>query len=308
MTQRTERPLTARVAVYLAATWLLAWALMKLFLGNPMEVPETVRTSSPFDAELTFKVAIAIELSVVCLAIVRPSWGWLPMAGLYAFFVALLVPMVASGAESCGCGGGAVKMPPLVMMAIDALLLAGLLVTRPWRALAGKGLPLVLLAVGLVVSWAAPWLVIRSARNVVGPITAATVESAGIRYVELHPETWKGQAIHDVAELTQWIAPEKLPIEGSIVFWRQSCPHCAKHMRELATKDDGSRQFLLVQVQDDLANAPEVDAMPQGEHVTKFAFPEKLQGAFTTPFEVVVTGGNVTAVLTEKELHAHEGG
>jgi hypothetical protein len=305
---RTPRPSLARLAVYLAAAWLLAWAAMKLFFGNPMEVPELVRANSPFEPELTFKLAISVELSIACLAVVRPAWGWLPMAGLYAFFVALLVPMVASGAESCGCGGGAIKMPPLLMMSIDAALLAGLLVTKPWRALAGKGLSPVLLVVGLAVAWAAPWLVIRSAKDIVGPITAETVKSGGIRYVELSPEKWKGQAIHDVAELTRWIEPEKLPVEGSIVAWRQSCPHCAKHLRELATKDDGSRQFLLVQVQDDLANSPEVDAMPQGDHVTKFAFPENLQGAFTTPFEAIVSGGIVTEVHLSEDLEPAEGG
>ncbi len=305
---RTPRPILARLAVYLAATWLLAWALMKLFKGNPMELPEPVRAYSPFDAELTFRVAIAIELSIVSLAVIRPRWGWLPMAGLYTFFVALLVPMVAAGAESCGCGGGAIKMPPLLMLGIDGLLLVGLLATRPWRALAGTGLPLWLLVLGLAVSWAAPWLVIRSSSDVTGPLTAESVARGDIDYVYLEPAKWKGQEIFDVAELTRWIALEKLPIEGSIVFWRQGCPHCADHLRALATKDDGSRQFLLVQVRDDLKDTPLVDAMPQGGHVQTFEFPENLQGAFTTPFEVVVAGGVVKDVLYEKDLHPAEGG
>jgi hypothetical protein len=300
---RAARPILARLAVYLAATWLLAWALMKLFKGNPMELPGPVRAWSPFDAELTFRVAIAIELSIVSLVVVRPRWGWLPMAGLYAFFVALLVPMVASGAESCGCGGGAIKMPPLLMLSIDGLLLVGLLATRPWRVLAGTGLPLWTLALGLVTSWASPWLVIRSATDLEGPLTTEAIEKGGIRYFNLEPAKWKGQAIYDVAELTRWIAVEKLPIEGSIVFWRQGCDHCAQHLRELATKDDRSRQFLLVQVRDDLKDARAVDAMPQGGHVQTFEFPEGLQGMFTTPFEVVVVGGVVKDVLYEEDFH-----
>lgn len=300
---RTPHATYARLAVYLATAWLLVWALMKLFKGNPMELPEPVRAHSPFDAELTFRVAIAIELSIACLAVTRPRLGWLPLAGLYAFFVALLVPMVASGAESCGCGGGAVKMPPLLMVSIDGLLLVGLLATRPWRAISGAGLPLLLLVAGLAVSWAAPWLVIRSASDVKGPLTTEAVEKGGIRYFNLEPAKWKGQPIFDVAELTRWIAVEKLPIEGSIVFWRQGCPHCADHLRALAAKDDGSRQFLLVQVRDDLKDTRLVDAMPQGGHVQTFEFPENLQGMFTTPFEVVVAGGVVKDVLYEKDFH-----
>jgi len=301
---RTQSPIAARLAVYLTAAWLLAWALVKLFLGNPQSLPEPVRAWSPFEPGLTFRLAIAIELSIVCLAVVRPRWGWVPLAGLFTFFLALLVPMVAAGAESCGCGGGAIKMPPVLMLSIDGLLLVGLLATRPWRSLSGADLPLWILLVGLVAAWVAPWLLDRSASGQEGPITPAMIEK-GI-YADLNPSKWKGQPIYDIAELTRWVPVEKLPIEGSLVFWRQSCPHCAAHLREMATKDDGSRQILLLQVRDDLKNAPEVDAMPQGAHVQTFEFPENVEGAFTTPFEVIVAGGIVTQVLYEEDLHPPE--
>ncbi len=299
----------ARAAVYTAAAWLIVWAGMKLFLGNPQSLPETVRDMSPFDPELTFRVAIAVELSVFCLALLKPHLGWLPLAGLYTFFVALLVPMVAAGVESCGCGGGGIKMSPIVMLSVDSALLAGILLTRPWKRIGGPGLSTLLLALGVAASWAAPWLVIRSSSGTDAPIvvdaTTGTVTSAGtkIDYAFLDPTQWKGRAIVDVAELTKWIGPELLPVEGSIVFWRQSCPHCAGHLREIAAKDDGSRQFLLVQARDDLKNAREVDAMPQGAHVTTFAFPENFEVAITTPVEVVIQGGNVTGVLFEEDFH-----
>lgn len=303
----------SRLTVYLAAAWLVAWAGLKLFAGNPQSLPQPVRDYSPFDPELTFRIAIALELSIFCLALLKPHLGWAPLAGLYAFFTALLVPMVVAGAETCGCGGGAIKMPPLVMLVVDSALLVGILATRPWSRLSGPGLSSLLLLAGVAVSWAAPWLVIRSSSTTDGPIvvdaTTGQVTSAGAKldYAFLDPATWKGQAIVDVAELTRWIGPELLPVEGSIVFWRQSCPYCAQHLRELSSKDDGSRQFLLVQPRDDLKNAREVDAMPQGGHVTTFAFPENFEVAISTPLEVVIQGGIVTAVLDKDDFHP-EGG
>lgn len=305
--------LPARLAVYAAAAWLVAWAGMKLFLGTPTSLPETVREMSPFDADLTFRVAIAIELSIFFLALIKPHLGWVPLATIYAFFVALLVPMVAAGAESCGCGGGAVKMKPIVMLSVDAALLVAVLATRPWKTLKGPGLSTVALVVGIAASWAAPFVLIRSSSDSQGPIVVDTktgeVTSAGskIDYVMLHPEKWNGQAAIDIAELTRWIDPSLMPVEGAIVFWRQGCDHCAKHLRELASKDDGSRQYLLVQVRDDLDSGRSVDAMPQGAHVSTFEFPEKLGVALTTPVQVEVKGGNVTGVLYEKDFQ-HAGG
>lgn len=311
MSTKTPGSNLARAAVYLAAAWLVTWAGMKLFVGSPQSLPAFVRDTSPFDAELTFRLAIAIELSVFCLALLKPHIGWLPLAGLYAFFVALLVPMVAAGAETCGCGGGAVKMKPALMIAVDGALLAAVLATRPWKRLAGPGLSTILLAFGVAASFAAPWIVIRSAAVGQGDIVVdagtGKVTSGGteVRYVNLEPSRWKGQVIHEVADLAPWIPAELLPIEGSIVFWRQGCDVCAAHLRKLAAENDGSRQFLLVQVRDDLKASRAVDAMPEGSNVTSHALPEGLEFAFTTPCEVVVTGGTVTNVLTGDELHPH---
>jgi len=303
----------ARIAVYTAAAWLVAWAALKLFQGNPQSLPEIVRDASPFGPETTFRVAIAIEFSIFFLTLVKPRLGWFPLTAIYAVFIAILVPMVIAGATTCGCGGGAIKMPPTLMLVIDGVLLLAMLASRPWSNLGKKGGSMLLLVLGIAASWTAPWLLIRSSSSSDGPVVIDTTtgvvrtDAGEIRYAFLDPSTWMGKPIIDQTQLTQWVAPELLPVEGSIVFWRQSCPNCARHLRELAAKDDGSRQILLVQPRDDLANEREVDAMPQGAHVSNFAFPENFECAFTTPCEVVITGGNVTAVLYEKDFHP-EGG
>jgi len=309
LSPKTSGSNLARAAVYVAAAWLVVWAGMKLFMGSPQSLPEPVRDMSPFDSELTFRLAIALELAIFCLALLKPHLGWLPLAGLYTFFVALLVPMVAAGAESCGCGGGAIKMSPLLMLSVDAVLLVGILATRPWKRIAGPGLSTILLVLGIAASFAAPWLVIRSAAGGQGDIVVdaetgrVTSGGAEVRYVILEPATWKGRVVHDVLELAAWIPAESLPIEGSIVFWRQSCDVCAVHLRQLAAENDGSRQFLLVQVRDDLKSSRAVDALPEGSNVTSHALPEGVEFILTTPCEVVVNGGTVTNVLTGDDLH-----
>jgi hypothetical protein len=260
LSAKNQRSKLARIAVYLAAAWLVTWALLKLFVGSPASLPETVRSLSPFDPDLTFRVAIALELSIFCLAVLKPHLGWVPLAALFAFFVALLVPMVASGAESCGCGGGAIKMKPILMLSVDAALLLAILLARPWRWLSGPGLSSIALVIGIAIAWAAPWLLIHSASTSDGPLvvdsTTGKVTSGGtdVRYGNLVPARGEGQESSDVADLSAWVPAELQPIAGSIVFWRQSSDVCADHLREMAGQNDGTRQVLLVQVRDDLKN------------------------------------------------------
>lgn len=311
MSAKTPGSNLARIAVYLAAAWLVVWAAMKLFVGSPQSLPELVRDASPFSPDVTFRVAIAIELSIFCLALLKPHLGWLPLSALYAFFVVLLVPMVAAGAESCGCGGGAIKMKPALMLSVDAALLVAVLVSRPWKKLRGPGLSAVVLSIGVAISWAAPWLVIRSADGSGAPVVvdsttgAVTRDGQAVRYVQLEPAGWKGRAVHEIADLAPFIPAEMLPIEGAIVFWRQGCDVCATHLRKLATENDPTKQYLLVQVRDDLKSSRAVDAMPEGGNVTSHAFPANAEFAFTTPCDVIVRGGTVTDVLTGEQLVPH---
>jgi hypothetical protein len=270
-----------------------------------------VRSLSPFDPDLTFRVAIALELSIFCLAVLKPHLGWVPLAALFAFFVALLVPMVASGAESCGCGGGSIKMKPILMLSVDGALLLAILLARPWRWLSGPGLSSLALVVGIAIAWSAPWLLIHSASTSDGPIlvdaSTGKVTSGGteVRYVNLDPAKWEGQEVYDVADLTAWVPAEVLPIEGTIVFWRQSCDVCAAHLRKMAGENDGTRQVLLVQVRDDLKNERAVDALPEGGNVVSRALPEDVQFVLETPCEITVQGGIVTQVVSGHALDPH---
>jgi hypothetical protein len=202
-------------------------------------------------------------------------------------------------------------MKPGVMLGVDGALLLLMLATRPWSRVRGRGLPLAILVAGVALSWAAPWVLIRSASTADGPIVvdaeSGRVSAGGreVRYVNLEPADWKGRAVHEVAELTAWVPAEMLPVEGLVVFWRQGCSECARHLRALAGQDDGTRQFLLVQVRDDLKSSRAVDVVPAGAHVSNYALPENVEFVFTTPCEIVVRGGNIADVLVGDALAPH---
>lgn len=297
----------APLAVRLAALWLLAGALAKLFLGTPKDLPDPVRHLSPFAWGTTFYLVIAVELTLVTLAALRPKLAWLPLVALFVFFEGLLIYLSSLGAESCGCMGATITIPPWVMMTIDGVLLAFVIVTQPWRAFGAERSSrtgVVLLAAGIAVAWIAPWIVIGGTTPPVPPVASGTKspDAAAPRWIEFDLTSWQGRAIHDVAEFTHWVPPESIPTDGKIVFWRQGCDHCAKHLREMSNGDDGSQPVLLVQARDDLKATRAVDAMPQGAHVTSVALPENVECAFTTPVELRVAGGTVTAVLFEKDF------
>ena len=304
-TESSRNSIFASVAVRAAGAWLLAGALAKLFMGTPKDLPELVRELTPFGLDLTFHLVIAVELVIVSLSIFKPRWAWLPLVLLYAFFEFVLASQLAADAESCGCFGATIKVPPQLMVAVDAVLLLALLASRPWSRLKGAGLPVPYLAAALAASIAAPWLVISSVPSAPAgaEMSDGAVATALPRYVDLSPEKWLHQNVFEIAELTRWVDAEKLPSDGKLVLWRQSCDHCAAHLRKLTAADDGSVPIVLLQVRDDLDAGRSVDAMPSGPHVTELATPENLQFTITTPWEVDVAGGVVTAVVDAHDAH-----
>jgi len=156
------RPFFARFALILGFLWLAAGALFKLFEGSPNDLPATVKALSPLGALETLRAAIAVELAVLGLVIALPRVGWFFLSGAFAVFIAVLLPLVASGETSCGCFGGNITIAPTVMLGIDAALLALLLATKPWRSLPqGSGLGAATLPPLLAVAALAPYMKIQ---------------------------------------------------------------------------------------------------------------------------------------------------
>jgi hypothetical protein len=310
----------AGIAVRVAALWLFAGAFFKLFFGNPNLIPPLVKEHTPFGLILTYELAISIELAIVALAMLKPRVGWIAITPLFAFFMVLLGDMVLKGETNCGCFGKAFELHPLVMMSIDALCLGFVLVTRPWSASFGRGAPWGAVAAAMAAGIALPWILIgdksgagtgpspvpsvgNGAPGTNGGATTTPAKSGDV-WMEWRLESWIGKSIYDVAEFTKFVPVESIPSEGRIVLWRQSCTHCAKHLREMAGQPDTTTPILLVQVMDDLKSDPAVDAKPGGPNVTEVKLPMGAVGLFETPAEIRLEGGNVTAVLHEKDFEA----
>jgi len=290
----------AAVVVRLAGLWILAGAVAKLLLGTPKDLPEMVRKLTPFGLDLTFHLVIGVELAIVCLAWLKPRFAWPVVLALFAFFDFILVSQLLAGAESCGCFGATIKVSPWVMLGVDSVLLISLLLSRPWSSIRGPGLPSLALAAGIAVSFALPWLLIQSPALSTSPGQPRPAP----RYVVWEPETWIHRPIYEIDDLTRWVKTEEFPMDGKVVLWRQGCDHCAAHLRVMAEKDDGMVPILLVQLRDDLKDGRAVDMMPQGPHVTNAMLPENQEIVVTTPWELRIEGGMVTATLDEK--HAKE--
>lgn len=309
----------AGIAVRLCATWLLVGALFKLFKANPGDLPKPFVALSPFGLVTTFVFAISVELAVVAFAYLRPKLGWIPLVLTFVFFEILLAQLIASGAKSCGCMGGAVTIAPALMATIDGALLLLVIAAQPWKHTPKPNLGFVATAIVALACAAYPWFQLHAELvydpNQTNPTPVAGTPTTGEpapspRFIVIHPDQWVGTSIFEVNELTVHMEPgdaDKLPTDGYVVLWRQSCEHCRDHLREMANdkaKNDGTKPIVLVQIQDDLKNASAVDAMPQGPHVTKIALRPGPEFAIQTPWEIVVEGGMVTAALDEEHAKA----
>jgi hypothetical protein len=309
------------MAVFLAAAWVAAGALFKLFSGSPNDLPPQVRDVLG-DSVRTFRVAIAIELCVVIFAVLRPRWGWIPLVALFLVFDLVLVPLVRAGASSCGCFGSRVPIKPVQMMAIDSSLLLLVLATRPWKSFARRALRPLPLVPLFAIAIAAPWYVFRTDEPTIqsrsgtpvaavdehAPDPGTTTESGGTEsssgtdepesevvwpdFRELHPDSWNGLVIQDVKELRRYLGNDALaqiPPDCRIVFFRQSCEHCKAHLEKLALEPP-AEQLVLVRVPDpwDTPENEVTTIKPQALAILSFRGLERGYGGFTPPAEMTL--------------------
>jgi hypothetical protein len=293
MTSETPRDLTA-ITVRLAAVWVAAGALFKLLAGTPNDLPPVLH-GLPVSIDLFFKLAVGIELAIVCTAILRPKLAWIPLVGLFTVFDVILAISLAGGEESCGCFGSSITIPPAVMMAIDSLLLLGILFSKPWASDSkgfGPALALPVLAIGSLIL---PFPYVGDQTPLVSEDGEAT-KIEELRYVILKVEEWKDQLIYDTDFAALFPAQiETLPTDGTYIFWRWDCDHCATHLQQLADEDDMSQPIVLIRLGQDSDNEENraVFAMPTGGHVTELLLPAGPQYVVETPADFILQGGMV---------------
>lgn len=292
--------------VRLAALWVAAGALFKLFAGSPADLPAILH-ELPMETALVFKLAIGIELSIVCAALLRPALGWLPIVALFAVFDVILAYVMSSGAESCGCFGSSITIAPWMMMLIDTVLLLAVLASKPWKS-ESKGLgPMALVPVLAIVSLILPFPYIGE-QSLEKSDDGSTPDIAELRWLDIKVESWKDQLIYDTPFAT--IFPdevETLPTDGKYVFWRWDCSHCADHLQEMADMDDGMNPIVLIRLMQDHDNEENraVLAMPTGGHVTELSLPAGTQYILETPAEFLLEGAMV--VSAKEGVRSEEG-
>jgi hypothetical protein len=301
----SSRGTAAAVAVRLVALWVISVTLFKLFAGNPGDLPEVVRDLLPgIPAGLKFKLTIAIELGVSAVALLRPRLGWALQVPLLLVFVVILVPLVLSGAESCGCFGGAIKMTPVTMLAIDGAGLLAILATRPWSALPARPLQPGLLAIVLVVLAAAPFLLVRDTAPTTatrGADGAWQLPEALPRYAELDPagQGWTGKALRDT-ELGIWMDVDQYPGDTTWILYRITCDHCARELERLANEWDQQTIYVLVRLpekdEESFRQVSEEVVARLPHHEPEAILPTAIDWVCETPWTLTVQAGQVVAV------------
>jgi hypothetical protein len=298
----------------LAALWLLTGALFKLFLGSPKDLPPIVLSVAKgmgLGADLTLRLAVAVELVIGVLTLLRPKLGWLPITLQFLVFETILLQMLLSGDASCGCFGSQITVSPAIMLSIDSAVLLLAALSRPW-ALPASGPLGIPRALSLLLCVAAPWIVIPAIVDVpvrpaggqqlppdgtgteqVAPMASAwSLPSPLPRYAELEPDTWVGQPVH-FTQLAIWLDPDQLPIDAHIVLYRQTCEHCQTHLEELAVAPPPPMPFLLVRIieKGDSEENRLTHVMPEGLHME---LPAQVEFVIETPWDVVLEDWTVT--------------
>ncbi len=288
------RPLAAGI-VRLVGLWLVVGAAFKLFAGTPNDLPPVVKdfgSTLSLSIGTTYRIAIAAELVLFALALVRPRLAWLPLAGVLVLFDAILVTQL--GSDNCGCFGSKISMPPWLMMAIDSVLLLALLATRPWRIPRG-GLPLIALPVLTLCGLVLPWMLDREARSPVPGDEGSTEAAGGLRsYEVLAIDEWVGQDLGETP-LAKYMDVYSYYPDALWVLWRSTCDHCAEHLAELAQSESGERFLVLLRLHEphDTEANRAVYLLPEGAFVQHADLPDTRDWVIQTPSELEVEGFQV---------------
>jgi hypothetical protein len=248
---------------------------LKLFLGTPADLPALVR-GLPLPLSWTFQGVVATELFVGLTSLLVPARAWPLVLLLLVLFASVLGTQLAAGAQSCGCFGEKLKIPPATALALDAALLALLVAARPWRLAAPGRWWVGAAAACLVIALAAPLLLARE----------------GTRYVTLEPRDWVGRTLRET-ELAPYLDGE--PRDGLWFFWRKSCPVCADCMIDLGYRER-EREVTLVEVPDDAsAHDGRSHELPSAPNFHRMELPADVDWVVATPAELVLEGGRVVS-------------
>ena len=100
-----------------------------------------------------------------------------------------------------------------------------------------------------VVAVAAPAWVLHQRQN---PAAGSRPGQGAASYTVLEPHKWVGQEL-DKTELSRHLSAETLatlPFDGLVIFYRQTCDHCARYLEQLARDKNNTQLITLIRVPD----------------------------------------------------------
>lgn len=286
----------AEVLARVAALWILAGCLLKALFGTPGDLPPAVR-DLPLPLGTTFRLVLALEAFVGLLLLLRPGRAWPLGVLLLVAFGAVAGMQMAAGASSCGCFGEALHVPPWVMLALDALMLALLLGARPWRLARGGRTDALAGLLALAAAVALPLATDRETKVGEAPAQGG--------FTILDVKAWKGRAVKDT-DLARLTDLSRAP-DGVWLLYRLSCHVCSECIEELSRHETGEqREVVFVRLgepPEDRAH-PAVHALPDRPYVHTFELPDDRTYLVSAPTRLIVTGGVITDVVEGIEPRA----
>ena len=250
----------------LVPAWLLAGAIFKLAELNPNLLPPPVQDTSNWIGGLlgqdpvawldfSMRTIIGVEIMLAGIMFFVPKLARLVAGSVLTLFVIILVTLMIQGYDAdkglssllsgqCGCFGSA-GPPPSVMLLIDGLLLAGVLVFRPRRALTATGIGFPAIIGSALVGFAVAFLV--PDRVVANTTEGGMTQDSNTTEVILDEQgwplppaqlegfyfpqfgEWPGRKLSDIpfAHLLPRPLPEAFN-EGEwlVIYYRADCEHC----------------------------------------------------------------------------------
>jgi hypothetical protein len=278
----TNPPSGARLFLTLAALWVAAGALFKLFAGTPADLPPTIQEFPLLRPAWSFRLAIGIELSIVILAFLRPRCGAKLLILMFIAFDLLLMQMMRSGDASCGCFGSKVPIEPWMMMVIDSALLAGLVLRRSWRVGPEECKSIVKLLPLFALVLIYPWFKFGEETLV--------VDTQGADWHHFTPSQWEGEMIHDLDLVGFFEDPsvvDQIPPPAHVILYRLSCEHCKEHFEKLMVTPIVDRPIVLIEIPEN-----------EGDDVTDVVSSIKPQALLEIKLKPMPRGYGITTPVT----------
>lgn len=330
-TERPNRgaPIGTILIRLIVPCWVLVGAGIKLYTRNPNLLPEplleVIRSmGNLFGVEdpgwwlgISFRTLIGAEIALALIMLFAPRLARAAASFVLAIFIAVLVATMAMAARrdgisaiwsgSCGCFGSA-SPPPIIMFAIDAILLVGVIVFRPIRE-HPKGSPWLTVLGAILVGFSVAFLVPDKTITYDPSSNSIDTSKFGPMPTALEPNyfttfsNWVGSplASHPLAKIISRPLPDWINTgRFHLVYYREDCEHCHDLLENFFAGPLDTPTIAVKVPDHDPNNAM---SMPCDECLMH-ELPSGPNYIITTPILLTVENGTVLSVCEDPEDHA----